>query len=329
MRSGCFFLTVFVSMSVLPAQQVPLGGAIEGFTFDFPTKSVRPVIGTLGSATLGEPVFRGLAYGSVAPHQNFALAFQDRHCSLLSGLGSLQAAQVRVPGEFGVPDGVAWSGDGSTAVLYSRSGSWIQTISGLPTAMNAGVPLSVASLGGSLSAAAVDLHGDRVAIGITGADSGVYQIAEGPNFVPLLPFLKPSALAFSEDGATLYALDRAANQLFAQNTADHSYEFWPLDGLIDPVAIRPAHDAANRALVYVAGHNDQSLVAYDTSSHQVLGSVPLGFQPNVIEVLGAGSFLLVSRASTNDILWSFRNTPQPIVYFVPALPLRGPESRRK
>ena len=294
MRSGFVLLIAFVSLSSLHAQQTPLSGVIEGFTFDFPTKSVRPVIGSLGSATLGQPAFRGLTYGS-----------------------------------FAVPEGVAWSGDGATAVLYSRTGNWIQTISGLPSAVNAGASISVASLGGSLSAAATDLHGGRVVIGITGAAAGVYQIANGANFVPLLPVLQPIALAFSEDGGTLYVLDGATNQLFAQNVADLSYQSWPLNGLVDPIAIRAAHDSENRAVVYVAGRNDRLLQAYDSSTHQVLASVPLNFPPNVIEPLGIGSFLLASRTTSDDILWSFRNTPQPLVYFVPAMPVRSEENHRK
>ena len=259
----------------------------------------------------------------------FAVTFHDEHCALLSGLGSSQTTQVRVPGSFAVPEGVAWSGDGATAVLYSRTGNWIQTISGLPSAVNAGASISVASLGGSLSAAATDLHGGRVVIGITGAAAGVYQIANGANFVPLLPVLQPIALAFSEDGGTLYVLDGATNQLFAQNVADLSYQSWPLNGLVDPIAIRAAHDSENRAVVYVAGRNDRLLQAYDSSTHQVLASVPLNFPPNVIEPLGIGSFLLASRTTSDDILWSFRNTPQPLVYFVPAMPVRSEENHRK
>jgi hypothetical protein len=329
MRSGFVLFTTVAVMISVEAQPAPLAGVIEGFTFDVPTRSVRPVVGTLGSATLGQPVFGELTFGSVSPHQNFALIFRGEHCAVLSGLGSSQTTMTQITGVSTAPDGVAWSGDGSTAVLYSRTGNWIQIISGLPSSISAGTVLSVASLQGSLSAAAADLHGGRVAIAVTGTGAGVYQIANGSDFVPLLAAVKPTALAFSEDGTTLYALDSGVNQLLAQNTADSSFQSWPLTGFTNPVAIRPARDASNRALVYVAGHDDRLLAAYDSLTHQLVASAPLSFQPNVIEPLGIGSYLLESRVAADDILQAFRNTPQPLVYFVPAAPVRSEEHHRK
>jgi len=327
MRSGFVFLLVFLSVSSLLAQQA--SGPVEGFTFDPPTMSLRPVVGSLGSASLGQPILGRLAYGSVAPQQNYALTFRDGRCAVVLGLGAAQTSTVSVPGSFVLPEGVAWSGDGSTAILYSRTGNWIQIFSGLPAAVNPGASLSIAPLGGTLAAVITDSHGAQIAIGVVGEIAGIYQIANGANFVPLLSVSKPIALAFSEDGGTLYAVDGATDQVFAQSMADLTYQSWPLNGLSDPVAIRPTHDTANRAVIYVAGRSDQLLMAYDPSTHQVLASAQLSFQPSVIQPLGINSFLLGSRSTSDDILWSFRNTPQPIVYFVPAPPVQLRESGRK
>jgi hypothetical protein len=327
MRSAFIFPGVLLSIGMLLAQ-TPISGPVEGFTFDLPTMSLRPVTGSLGSASLGNPILRGISYGSVAPQQNYALIFQDDHCSLISGLGSVRTSAVKVPGSFVLPEGVAWSGDGSTAVLYSRTGNWIQILSGLPSAVNVGTSLSIAQLGGSLSAVAAGSH-DQIAIGVVGETSGVYRIASDMNIVPLLPSSRPIALSLSDDAGTLYGVDAATKQIFALTMADLASQFWPLDGVADPVAIGSSRDAANRAVVYVAGRSDRLLLAYDASSHQVVASVELSFQPNVIQPLGTNSFLLGSRTSGDDILWSFRNTPQPTVYFVPALPVQLRESSRK
>ena len=326
MRSGSVFL-ITVAATLLSAQ-TPFTGVIEGFTFDVPTRSVRPVLGSLGSAVLGQPIFGGLTYGSVSPHQTFALVFHDEHFAVLSGLGTSQTKLTQVPGAFAIPDGVAWSGDGATAILFSRTGNWIQAVSGLPASVSPAVAISLDSLGGSLASVATDLHGGRIVVGVTGPGAGIYRIENGASFVPLLSLAKPVALAFSEDGGTLYALDGAGG-LVAQNAADLSYQTWPLTGIADAVAIRPARDTSNRAVVYVAGRSDRLLQAYDASTHQVVATAPLSFSPNTIEGLGVGSFLLESRATTDDILWSFRNAPQPLVYFVPATPVRLRESHRK
>ncbi len=158
MRSG--FVLLAVSIGVVWAQETPINGPLEGFTFDPPTLSLRPVIGSIGSAALGDPLFRGITYGSVAPQQTYGLIFENGRCSIALGLGSAQTSTIRVPGSFLSPEGVAWSSDGSTAVLYSKTGNWIQVLSSLPAAVNVGLSLSVASLG-TLSAVTADTHGTR------------------------------------------------------------------------------------------------------------------------------------------------------------------------
>ena len=319
---------ILLAIGVLSAQ-TPIIGPVEGFAFDLPTRSVRPVIGSLGSASLGNPTLRAISYASAAPQQNYALTFEDQHCSLVLGLGSAQTSTARVPGTFVLPEGVVWSGDGSTAILYSRSGNWIQILSGLPNAVNPGAPLNIAPLRGTLSSLATDSHGHQIAIGIVGENAGVYQLASGINFVPVSSFSKPVALGFSDDDGTLYGVDADSNQMFALAMANLTSQSWPLNGMTDPVAIKPSHDASNRAVIYVAGGSDCLLVAYDSSTHQLLSSVALSFQPSVIQPLGLSTFLLVSRITSDDILWSFRNTPQPTVYFVPAPPVQSRESTRK
>jgi hypothetical protein len=175
---------------------------------------------------------------------------------------------------------------------------------------------------------ATDVHGEQIAIGLVGETAGIYRVANG-GFVPLLALRRPIALAFSDDGGILYALDGASNQVFAQTVADLTFQSWPLDGLADPSAIGSARDAANRAVIYVAGRKDRLLMAFDASTHQVLASVQLGFQPNLIQRLGVNSFLLGSRTTSEDILWSFTNAPQPVVYFVPAQPIQPRGNARK
>src|ERR1700722_17507653 len=168
MRSAFFFLAA----GVLSAQEAPISGPVEGITFDLPTLSLRPVIGSLGSASLGNPILRGVSSGSAAPRQDYALTFENEHCSLVMGLGSPQSSTVRGPGMFPLPEGVVWSSDGSTAVLFSRTGSWIQILSGMPSTVQPGPSVSGALLGGTLSGLAIDSHGSRIVTGIVGENSG-------------------------------------------------------------------------------------------------------------------------------------------------------------
>jgi hypothetical protein len=308
-------VTLLCSIRLLPAQMLPLYGPVEGFTFDPPTRSFRAVIGSLGSASLGPALVKGLDYGSVAPRQNHALSFQSGRC-LVVDLRSPQVSTAELPGIFPIPEGVVWSGDGSVAILYSRTNNWIQKIRGFPRAAEVG-PMWSVSLG-SLAAVAIDFHGNHTAVGVAGETSGVFQIGDDLSSVPLLSLSKPVALAFSDDGSTLYALD-SSGELSELNVADLTSHVWTLSGLEDAFLVRPSRDGTQRQVIYAAGTS--GLVAYDAASHEVIAEVPLTSQPTGIEALGQDSYILGPRSSGDQPLWSFIDTPQPALYFVPATPL--------
>ena len=328
MRSAFAVWPALFSIGFLAAQ-TPVSGPMEGFIFDPPTNSLRAVVGFLGSASLGPAILPKLDYASVAPQKNYAIGFQEGRCLVVSGLDSEHVTTIGLPGGFSVPEGVAWSGDGSVAVLYSRTGNWVRTISDLPASPNAASFLDLTSQGGALSTVAADLHGEHVVMGITGENAGVFQIARDQSLLPLVPVRKPISLAFSEDGRKLYIIDGDAMQLSELNVADSTSQAWPISELEDPIAVRPARDAAQRQVIYVAGRKDQSLLVYDSFTHEVLGRVSVAFQPMGIEILGRTSFLLRPRVGYDDPLWSFRNSVQPMVYFIPATPLtaQGDSSR--
>lgn len=302
-----------------------MGGPVEGFTFDAPTRTFRPVIGLPGSASLGRGIFESFDQGYVAPRQSYGLALKDGECAVITGLGSGAISVSAVSGVFARPEGVVWSGDGSLAVLFSRSGNWIQALAGLPGAGTPRIAIDLSSLAGSLSAIAADVSGKRVAIGLAGESGGVYLITEGGAPVPLFAMSKPTALAFSDDGSELYASDGAMLNLTVFQLADFTSHSFSLDGMADPIAIKSSRNADNRRVLLVAGRNDYLFRVYDASSYQILAEVPLDFAPSELGVFGRNSFLLAPRGSGADPLWLFTTTPRPAVYFVPAAPIASGE----
>ncbi|HYM07926.1 MAG TPA: hypothetical protein VEU11_15325 [Terriglobales bacterium] len=309
-----------LGIGLLPAQQASVNGPVAGFTFDLPTRSFRAIAGLLGSARLGPAVFDGdgkLDWASVAPGKNYAIAFEGGQCVLVTDLGSDRVSGSSLPGALREPEGVSWSGDGSAAVFYSLKGNWIQPVTGLPHASKAGSAVDASHLDGSLSAVATDTHGRRVAIGIAGEAGGVYLIADGQGFVPLGPLSRPAALAFSDDGGKLYALDGAIAGLVEFRLADLTSHTFALPGMAHPFAVKAGRDGASRQVVYVASRNERLFRILDASSHQVIDTVRLNFQPTGIEEFGHGSYLLAHRANADDPLWFFAYTAKPGVYFVP------------
>jgi hypothetical protein len=310
------FFFASLSTGLVPAQS--MSGPSEGFMFDAPTQSLRAVNGFAGSATFGSSVLSDVDYGSVAPHKNYAIAFKDGHCLFVSGLGSGRVSTALISGVFGQPDGTIWSSDSSLAIVYSHSGNWIQTVSGLPKSPHAHPELNLSVLDGSLSAVASNASGKQIAVAMRGPSGGVYLNTSGQNFIPLAKMADPIALSFSEDGASLYALDGAALRLAAITLSDWNSRVHTLTGLRDPFAIRVGHDTANRPLVYVASRKDRLLGVYSTTDEKILSTIHLRFQPTGLQDLGHNSFVIAARNKSTDPLWLFTTAPRPAVYFVPA-----------
>jgi len=329
-RAASCALLGIAAVAVGSAQPISVSGPVEGFVFDAPTGSLRSLVGVPGSAIFGPAILDGFDFGSVAPHQNYGIAFKSSNCLLVSGLDGASASTTVIAGVPARSDGMVWSADGSLAVLYSSNNSlehgplgskrgWIQTITGLPGAPAAGAYVDISSLGGSLSAVAADAHGANIAIALSGAGGGVYLMSSSQPFAPILRLPKVTSLAFSPDGASLYALDTSTPQLSRVDLKTLVAENLPLDGLAQPLAIRPDQDSQGRQVIYVASGSDRLLRIIDLTTQQVVTDFPLTVAPSSIDTLGRDSFVIAARSQGTQPLWLFSVSPQPASYFVPAI----------
>ncbi len=314
-RLPLLFLMGMAVWGTASGQQAGFSGPVEGYTFDAPTASLRAVAGYPGAASFGAALLSGLEFGSAAPQQNYAVAFQSGNCVLVTSLSGT-VATLPVPAVTRRPDGIVWSADGSVAVLYSRAAGWLQTLSLLPANPTAGAYIDLSSLGGTLASVAVDANGKQVAIALAGASAGLYLMTASGSFAPVLQLANPVALSFSNDATQLFAIDTASLQLAVVNLANFDFQMAPLAGLADPFALR---EGTNQKL-YVASRSDRLLREYDLTSLQAVADLPLSFTPTGIEQFGANSFVVASRMLPTDPLWLLTNVAQPAAYFVPAIP---------
>jgi len=323
------FVLGLVSGGGLAAQQGSLAGPVEAYTFDAPTRSLRAVIGFPGAASFGPTLRDSLDFASVAPRQNYGIGFQRGQCLLISGLGTSALSTRALSGVEAELEGIAWSGDGSHAVLYSSTGNWLQTISGLPGAPAVGPRVDGSTLGGVLASVAADALGKHIAAGVTAVegDAGaVYQSSDGQTFTKLVPIAKPIALSFSSDAGTLYVLDSSVPQVTAVNLSNQGDQNISLAGLAAPVAIQAVENSQSTQLLYVAAASVLRIL--DIQSQQIVTDVPLSFQPTSLDQFGSNSFVVAARTQASKPLWLFRGTPQPAAYFVPAIQMPDPERRR-
>jgi hypothetical protein len=328
MRSAPLLYFGLILAGGLAAQQGSLTGPLQGYTFDAPTRSLRAVIGFAGAASFGPVLRDNLDFGSVAPRQTYGLAFQSGQCLFITGLGSAKILTQSLAAVEAQPDGIVWSGNGSRAVLYSRSGNWLQAISGFPDAPAAGSRINVSSLGGVLASVAADPQGKMIAAGITGDAGEVFLSTDGQTFNKLVPAANPVSLSFSTDSATLYVLDSSAPQVIAVTVASAGFQTIPLAGLASPMAIQAVEDSANNEQLYIAAAGAQLVRILDVASQQIVQDVPLSFQPTCLDQFGSNSFVVASRSQAARPLWLFASTPVQGAYFVPAVRLQPPDHRR-
>jgi hypothetical protein len=312
-------LITLILFASLTASAQSLSGPVQSFLFDAPTESLRAVDGFPGSATFGPVLLSDVEFGSVAPYKNYAIALKDGHWLFVSGLDS--AAHVStspLPGVFGRPEGVAWSSDGSVAILYSISGNSMQTLTGLPGSPHANAYTNLSVLAGSLTAVASDADGKQIAIAMQGPKGGVYLTTSKQEFVPLAKISNPIALSFSENGSNLYVLDRTALELTAITISNWNSEVLPLTGLSDPFAILARNDSANQPVLFVVSGRDRLVGVYNLASQKMEATLHLGFQPTGIHNFGPNSLVIGLRSRAASPLWLFSTAPKPAVYFVPA-----------
>jgi hypothetical protein len=123
-------------------------------------------------------------------------------------------------------------------------------------------------------------------------------------------------LTYSKAG-TLYVLD--GQQVTEVSTAG-LVDRWPV-AVHDPAAIEAG------SIVYIAGRADRALFAYDGTKHTLIERIPLSIAPSKVQPSGAGSYLLNSRVTEDDLLWSFAAGRG--AFFIPVPPDGASSPQRK
>jgi len=286
--------------------------------FDPPTKSIRPILGMLGSAYLGLSVLNNLDAAWIAPGKQHGIATQNGGVLLISSLGSNQPTTTVLNGVVDQPEGVRWSADGSVAVLYSASGTWIQRFTNLPDSPLPGPSTDLSALGGVVSAVASDADGRRVLIGIrlqTGG--GVYLASDDQAPVFQTAMMDPSALAFSDNTDIQYAADRATGQLFELRNSGAIPVLTADQGAADTVAVRSGVDSQGQRLFFLASRAGQAIRVYDATSYAKLEEIALETPPAGLDPVDDNSFLIAARTKDGDAVWLLSRKPPVAVYFVP------------
>jgi hypothetical protein len=230
----------------LPTSAVGLHSPVGGFLVEASTGQLRPVIGSAGSAILGDPVAfpLGVRSLSMSPSGAFAIAELDgeQPISVFSGIGEAVPSLQPLVGGFLHADTIEFSPTGSAAAVYSQAHNRIQVFRGLP-----GSPelreVDLSSLTGSVTALAVSDDGSTLWIGVFDAGSGgaVYRAGADNAITPVLPGVNACSIRFVPNSNDALMADAGNDRiLLAKAAADGTRVTTlagPDEGVDSPAAI--------------------------------------------------------------------------------------------
>jgi hypothetical protein len=196
---------------------------VLGFVAKPDGAELRPVMGALGAAVLGDSVTLqdSVIRMNVSPAGSFALATRSDSQPLSvvpideAGTGAMQP----ITGAFPQYDAIEFSASGFTAALYSAANQRIQIVTGLPDSPALSQDLDVSSLGAPVFSIAVADDASIVLVGTSDGQSGaVYRITPDNVTVNILTAAVPSALRLIPQTDSALIADSQVNQVLLVST---------------------------------------------------------------------------------------------------------------
>jgi len=309
----------FLGLLARPAspQSTSFRGPIGGYVYSPSSRAVQPLLGVPGSTYLGASVMGAIDSASVAPDGQWALVAESGRNAFVRGLAEPSPTEVSVDG---LTDGItriAWSRDGSYALVYSSSGNALQRVRLSGAGATADPPLDV-SPWGRVTTLAIDPAGQKIAFGIPGSGLYLVNVSQAP--VLLSSMSRPVAAAFDDTGLRLYAADLDQQQIVS---FDSNSGMLPFASLAQPdgTALDPAGIAVSGGGRYLllADRATRAVLVYDIASQTLANTIPLDFAPSRLEALSSGPSFLLNGEHGGEWLMILDARQIPGVYFVPAV----------
>jgi hypothetical protein len=297
------------------AQTANLQGPVSGYVYRAEAGTVLPLVGVPGAAHIGPPVFKGVQFASVGPDGKWALVTKRGHSFLATGLIGAAPVESAPSGMIHNVDRVAWSRDGSFALLYSSSANLLQRVqlSGTPSADS---PLDLSGWG-AVTTMALEPAGQQIALGIAG--TGLYRFNAGsaPALASKMPH--PMWAAFDGSGNNLYVVDADQQQVWrfgSDSSASALASLTQAGGAtVNPVGMAVSSDGSSLLL---ADSGARAVRVYDTGTGALANTIALDFTPSRFEALSSAPSFLLNGDNLNEWLLILNAQQSPGISFVPA-----------
>jgi hypothetical protein len=263
---------------------------VTGVVVDPVNQSLRPIQGLPGASLLGPALDLPFAVNRAAIlGKNAAIAIDATDAAqawLVTGLLSGDLKANSLDGAIAGADRIATNDAGSVAVLYSKTNSQLQFISGLPGSASVSDPISLGGISGTVGAIAVSSDGGWALIGVTDSGAGaIYRVGPATNnqLLPVTTLGDPSAIAL-RSGQDAVIADHATDQVFLVRDVIGAQQRTPLvdgsSGVSGPTALLVLPDQS----ILIANAGSQTIGRVDPVTMQ-MGTIPISGIPDRFEKL--------------------------------------------
>lgn len=287
----------------------------SGYVFDSATRTVRPIIGLLGSAFAGPPAIGDVEWACLAPNGRTALVRASGSVTAYSDLAAGGVASFAVDG-IETAASCAWSADSRQgAVLTGSQVVWIGWHEGAPMKASAQALPELPDASWNLLAADAKAETVLLALRAQGAASlWTASPAYTPHAVATLQ--DPVAGVFRAGSGDVFVADAGTRQVVRLNIEDRNAET-VLDaghGIDAPTGLALSTDAAR---LFVADSKANVILAYDLASRSLVGTLPLIEPAGTFSAFGANRYLVNRRERVEQPLLVLDTSPGQGVSFIP------------
>jgi hypothetical protein len=312
-------IAAFIAAS-LGAQTPSWNLPASGYVYDSIARTVRPVVGFLGSSYAGPAVLTDVAWASVAPGGRAALVSQHGRLWWAQDLSNANLPPVGIDAMDSTSD-CRWSADASTAAILSSGTATVTWLSG-PQVTNRRQLPALEDAAWTLLAA--DSKADSVLLASNAAGVWTLWLAS-PNNPPmnLGPAQHPVAAVFAQLSPWVYVAEAdtprvSRIQLQDGAPAEPGTLAQPILGTDDGIqSLSGLALSADDQQLFAADRSARVVRVYDLVSRQAGDSLPLTESPSALLPSGSSQFLVNSRERSDAPLLLLDISGPPRVWFVP------------
>ena len=317
-------IAAFIAAS-LGAQTPSWNLPASGYVYDSIARTVRPVVGFLGSSYAGPAVLTDVAWASIAPGGRSALVVQQGRLWWVQDLSNASLPPVGIDAIDSTSD-CRWSADASAAAILSSRTATVTWLSGPRVTNRLHLPVSRVTNRRQLPARedaawtllAADSHADSVLLAShAGGIWTLWLVLPNNPPVNLGPAQHPVAAVFAQLSPLVYVAEAGGPRVSRIQLQDGA-PAEPILGTDDGIqSLSGLALSADDRQLFAADPSARVVRVYDLGSRQAGAVLPLTESPGALLPSGSGQFLVNSRERPDAPLLLLDISGPPRVWFVP------------